>query len=192
MIDEGITYNRNLDMRLKAWSDANWGEGRESVSGFVFILARGVVIYLSKKQRSVVLSIIESEYMALLHALKEQIWLLRFLREIDHDISNQNIIYTDNQDAIALAHNPEHHAHIKHVDIQYHFVRNCVEDGTWLEYCPTEDVVADGLTKALGPEQLRKLSRMIGMGVWQKSEDYAIIKADEKEEEGEESNVAKV
>jgi len=53
---------------------------------------------------------------------------LRFLREIDHDISNQNVIYIDNQGTNALAHNPEHHAHTKHVDIQYHFVRNCVED----------------------------------------------------------------
>ena len=41
-IDEGITYNGNLGMRLKAWSDANWGgeEGRESVSGFVFHIGR--------------------------------------------------------------------------------------------------------------------------------------------------------
>ena len=50
-IDEGITYNGNLGMRLKAWSDANWGgeEGRESVSGFVFTLAGGTVTWSSKK-----------------------------------------------------------------------------------------------------------------------------------------------
>ena len=91
--------------------------------------------------------------MAFLHALKEQIWLLRFLREIGYDISNQNIVYIDNQGAIALAHNPEHHARTKHIDIQYHFVRNCVEDGTTrLEYCSMKDMVADGLTKALGSE----------------------------------------
>jgi len=44
-------------------------------------------------------------------------------------------------------------------------------------------MVADGLTKALGPERHRKLARMMGMGMWQKSEDYAITKVDEKEEE---------
>ena len=129
--------------------------------------------------------------MTLLYALKEQIRLLRFLREINYDISNQNIIYIDNQDAIALAYNPKHHAHTKHVDIQYHFIRNCVEDGTTrLEYCPTEDMVADGLTKALGPERLRKLARMMGMGVWQKSEDYAITELEKEDEERE--DVAKV
>jgi Reverse transcriptase (RNA-dependent DNA polymerase)/gag-polypeptide of LTR copia-type/Integrase core domain/GAG-pre-integrase domain/Domain of unknown function (DUF4219) len=173
-IDEGITYNGNLGIRLQCWSDANWGgeEGRESVSGFVFTMAGGTVTYSSKKQGSVALSSTESEYMAILHALKEQIWLLRFLKEIGYDISNQNVIYCDNQSAIALAHNPEHHARTKHIDIQYHFVRNCVEDGiTRLEYCPTEDMVADGLTKALGPERHRKLMRMMGMSVWQKSEE---------------------
>src|SRR5271169_1751073 len=129
-------------------------------------------VYINKETDAIVAMwvddlIIFGKDMALLHALKELISLLRFLREIGYDISNQNIIYTDNQSAIALAHNPEHHARTKHVDIQYHFVRNCVEDGrTRLEYCPTEDMVADGLTKALGPDRHRKLARMMGMGVW--------------------------
>jgi len=175
-INQGITYNGNLGMRLEFWSDANWGgeEGRESVSGFVATLAGGAVTYSSKKQSSVALSSTESEYMALLHALKEQIWLLRFLKEIGYDISDQNTIYMDSQSAIALAHNPEHHARTKHIDIQYHFVRNCVEDGTTqLTYCPTEDMVADGLTKALGPERHRKLAKMMGMGTWEGSNHQA-------------------
>jgi hypothetical protein len=180
-IDMGITYNGNLGIRLQCWCDANWGgeEGRESVSGFVFTMAGGTVTYSSKKQGSVALSSTESEYMAILHALKEQIWLLRFLKEIGYDISNQNIIYCDNQSAIALAHNPEHHARTKHIDIQYHFVRNCIEDGTTrLEYCPTEDMVADGLTKALGPERQRKLAKMMGIGTWQKPDNYTITNSE--------------
>jgi hypothetical protein len=179
--NEEIIYNENLSLRLKIWSDANWGgeEGRESVSGFIFTLANGAVSWSSKKQRSVALSTTESEYMALLHALKELIWLQRLLKEIGYDISDQNTIYTDNQSAIALAHNPEHHARTKHIDIQYHFIRNCVEDGTTrLEYCPTEDMVADGLTKALGPERHRKLAKMMGMGTWQKFDNYAITNSE--------------
>jgi Reverse transcriptase (RNA-dependent DNA polymerase) len=190
-INQGITFNGNLGMKLELWSDANWGgeEGRESVSGFIGTLAGGAVTYSSKKQATVALSSTESEYMALLHALKEQIWLLRFLREIGHNIDDQNLIYCDNQSAIALAHNPQHHARTKHVDIQYHFVRNCVEDGTTrLEYCPTEDMVADGLTKTLGPERHRKLAKMMGMGVWQKSGE----EGKEDEGNGEGSNVAEV
>ena len=173
-IDQGITFDGKLGLRLECWSDANWGgeEKRESVSGFVFTIAGGAVSYSSKKQGSVALSSTESEYMAILHALKEQIWILRFLKEIGYDASNQNIIRCDNQSAIALASNPEHHARTKHIDIQYHFVRNCVEDRrTHLKYCPTEDMVADGLTKALGPERHKRLTKAMGMSVWKDEKD---------------------
>jgi len=169
--DKGITCNGNLGMKPEFWSDANRGgeEGRKSVSGFVATIAGGSVTYSSKKKGSVALSSMESEYMALLHALRELMWLHRFRKEISYNVNDQNTIYCDNQSAIALAHNPEHHARTKHIDIQYHFVRNCVEDGTiWLEYRPTEDMVADGLTKALGPERHRKLAEMMGMGTWLK------------------------
>src|SRR5947207_3011429 len=169
MMDEGITYNGNLGLNLKCWSDANWGaeEGRESVSGFVFTLAGGAMSWSSKKQSSVALSSTESEYMALLHALKEQIWIKRLLNEMGYNIDDQNIIYTDSQSAIALAQNPKHHARTKHIDIQYHFVRNCVEDGRLkLKYCSTEDMVADGLTKALAPERHWTLIRMMEIKEW--------------------------
>ena len=43
-----------------------------------------------------------------------------------------------------------------------------------LEYCPTEDMVADGLTKAQGPERHRRLARLMGMGIWQRSEHYGL------------------
>ena len=167
--ETGITYHGKQGLRLEAWSDASWGaeEGRESVSEFVFTLAGGAVSWSSKKQSSVALSSTESEYMALLHALKEQIWIKRLLNEMGYNIDDQNIIYTDSQSAIALAQNPEHHARTKHIDIQYHFIRNCVEDGRLkLEYCSTEDMVADGLTKALAPERHWKLVRMMGIKEW--------------------------
>jgi hypothetical protein len=83
MIDQGIIYNGNLGIKLEFWNDANWGgeEGRESVSGFVATIAGGSITYSSKKQGSIALSSIESEYMALLHVLKELIWLHRFLKK---------------------------------------------------------------------------------------------------------------
>jgi len=47
-------------------------------------------------------------------------------------------------------------------------------------------MVADRLTKALGPERPKKLAKMMGMDVWQKSEDYAITEEEETEMEEEE------
>jgi hypothetical protein len=54
------------------------------------------------------------------------------------------------------------------------------------KYCPTEDMVADGLTKALGPDRHRKPAKLMGMGVWQESEDYAITGTEERKEKGQE------
>ena len=47
--------------------------------------------------------------------------------------------------------------------------------------------MADGLTKALGPERHWRLSKLMGMGMWQKSEDSAIT---ERKEDGNGSDVA--
>ena len=70
----------------------------------------------------------------------------------------------DNQGAIALAHNPEYHARTKHIDVQYHFVRECVEMGkVKLVYCPTEEMVADALTKPLGRDRHEKLLGKMGL-----------------------------
>ena len=89
-MNEGITYNGNLGLKLKCWGDANWGaeEGRESVSEYVIMLAGGAISWSSKKQSSVALSSMESEYMALLHALKKQVWILRLLNELGYNIND--------------------------------------------------------------------------------------------------------
>lgn len=56
----------------------------------------------------------------------------------------------DNQGSIALAHNPVFHARTKHIDIQHHYIRNEVASGRIdLQYVPTSEIIADGLTKAL-------------------------------------------
>jgi len=84
-------------------------------------------------------------------ATKKAIWLRRFLSEIGyfHD-DNVVVIQADNNRAMDLARNPEFHAHIKHIDIQYHFVREAVDCHLIdFEFVPTIKQAADGLTKAL-------------------------------------------
>ena len=73
-------------------------------------------------------------------------------------------IYEDHQGTIALAKNPVKRQRSNHVDIKYNFVRTNVNDGKMiLEYCPTEQMVADVMTKAnlnsLNSRILRKSCR---------------------------------
>jgi hypothetical protein len=75
------------------------------------------------------------------------------------------LIMCDNQCAIALAKNPVYHARTKHIEVQHHFVQEKV--ARWaiiLEYCPTEDMLADVLTKALARERHERLTNNMGIG----------------------------
>ena len=80
------------------------------------------------------------------------------------NIIDRNIIYEDNQGAITLAKNPEYHARTKHIDIQYHFIREYIEKGTiTLEYCETAKMLADALTKPLSKQRHQELVERMGL-----------------------------
>jgi Reverse transcriptase (RNA-dependent DNA polymerase)/Integrase core domain/GAG-pre-integrase domain len=152
--DIGITYDGHKGLEMKAYSDADYatGEDRKSISGMVITLGGGAVSYQSKKQSTVATSTTEAEYMAVANAVKEVIWIQLLLKELGRygHVDGQDMLYSDNQAAIALAHNPEYHARTKHIDVQYHFIRECIENKVIkLEYCPTKEMVADAMTKAL-------------------------------------------
>ena len=167
-IDMGITFSGRLGLKLEMYCDADWGNGedRKSIGAYIGTLAGGAITWKAKKQSTVAASSTEAEYMALLQTTKESIWIQRLLSELGRTAENAEVIYDDSQGAIALAHNPEHHARTKHIDIQYHFVRDCVESGKIkLEYCPTVDMVADALTKPLAKERHQKLIKRMGLEV---------------------------
>ena len=163
----GITFDGKRGLVLEGYSDADWGAGedRKSISGYVFTLAGGAISWSSKKQATTALSTTEAEYIALVQAAKESIWIQGFLKELGYTVANSNLIYGDNQGSIALANNPEYHARTKHIDIQYHFIRECVQNNKIaLTYCPTADMVADGMTKALAREKHLDLLARMGVG----------------------------
>jgi hypothetical protein len=75
----------------------------------------------------VALSTTEVEYMATTHESKEVVWLQRLCSTIG--LVQQAVrIDCDSHSAIFLAKNPTYHSKTKHIDIQYHFVRDMVEE----------------------------------------------------------------
>jgi len=138
---------------LQGYTDADWGandETRRSISGHTFILGAGAVSWSSKRQQTVALSSTEAEYLALTRATKEALWLQRLLGEIEGKTRGAVAIHVDNLGCIAMAKNPEGHERSKHIDIQAHFVRQHVSNRrVELNYCPTEEMVADIMTKPL-------------------------------------------
>jgi hypothetical protein len=73
-------------------------------------------------------------------------------------------IYSDNQGALRLIGNPEFHSRSKHIDVQYHYVRELKEAGTIeVEYIPAEEMAADCLTKPLKRQKLTENLKMVGL-----------------------------
>ena len=164
----GLLYTKRANQDgLVGYSDADWAgdcNDYKSTSGYLFQIGGTVVTWKSKKQSCVALSTAEAEYMALASAAQEAVWI----RELNSDLGNQQsqptLILEDNQSAIAMAKNPQYHRRSKHINIKFHYVREQVSNGKiHLEYCPTEDMLADMLTKAIGPEKLNKLRTLCGM-----------------------------
>ena len=94
------------------------------------------------------------------------------------------IVNVDNQGTIALAENPIHYARTKHLDIQLQFVRSSIENETIkLQYCPTDTMLADIMTKALARDKHAEMRKLIGMRNTSASpvEDVRIGKLEEPE-----------
>ena len=67
---------------------------------------------------------------------------------------------------------PQFHGRTKHIGIKYHYTRDLINSGEIrLEYCPTEDMVADMLTKAVSQDRLNRLKQICGMSILPSSEE---------------------
>lgn len=83
-----------------------------------------------------------------MHATKETFWLCSLIQEILELIKDTTVLFSDTRSAIALAHDHQYHACMKHIGVRYHFICWVTEEGSMLlVYCHTEDRVANVLTK---------------------------------------------
>ena len=94
------------------------------------------------------------------------VWLQVLLEEfgaIEH-IRRISQLHGDNHRALALASNPEYHARTKHIDIQCHFIQEIVmAQKVYLVFCPSSDMIADIMTKALPRTTHERLTMAMGM-----------------------------
>ena len=70
----------------------------------------------------------------------------------------------DNQGSIAIARNPIAHSRTKHIDIRYHYIREALQDHVIdLCFCPSSEMIADVLTKALSKKPFECLRLSMGI-----------------------------
>ena len=150
----GLTFGSVQNTSVTGYSDADWGgckTTRKSTSGFVYLMAGGAVSWRSRKQTVTATSSCEAEYIATCTASKEAVWLSRLVADMQ-GLSEPDPITLNvyNQGCIDTIRNQAINQRNKHVDIQYHYVRDVAErDQVRFKYCPTELMTADTLTKPL-------------------------------------------
>ena len=146
-------FTRKESLELEGYTDSDWGgcpDTGRSTGGFVFLLGGAAVSWSSRRQTSNALSSCEAEYMAACEAAKEGIWLRETLSQLEQPRSGPVMVKCDSQSAMSLMKNPVLHIRTKHINIQYHYIRETIEKGeVYFVFCRTELMVADSLTKAV-------------------------------------------
>jgi hypothetical protein len=123
---------------------------RKSTTAYVWLMHGGAVSWRSVLQPTVALSTAEAEYMAAAGAAREALWMRKIWTDLGV-VEGVPRILSDSQSALALVRNPVVSQRSKHIDVLHHFVRERSERGEiGLEYCSTEHMVADSLTKVVG------------------------------------------
>lgn len=161
----GLFYNKLKEPRLMCFTDADHAgdkENRRSISGLVISIAGGPICYRAQQQRSVAASTTEAEYVAASLGARDIVWLDRFVRELNIQLTVKPVLLCDNQSALKLIKNPEFHQRSKHIDICYHITREKYEEGLFdIEYVRSEDQRADIFTKAFTIQAFENLRKAI-------------------------------
>ncbi|CAH9086016.1 unnamed protein product [Cuscuta europaea] len=149
----GIFISAHTPLTLHAYADADWAgdiDTRHSTSAYVVFLGRNPISWSSKKQSTVARSSTEAEYRAIASASAELTWLRNLLHELRITLKQSPTIFCDNISATYVCVNPVLHSRMKHVAIDFHFVREQIAQGLLrVSHVHTKDQLADSLTKPL-------------------------------------------
>lgn len=168
-MDLALVYTRSpVDpLRLVAMADADWAgnpESRKSISADVSFLSGGAVAWSSKRQGGVATSSTAAEYTAASQCGNNVVWQRRVCEGLGFPQSGPTPIFEDNRGCRMLSETALTKKRTRHIDIAACNIRDLVEKAVCrLVDCPTHDMHADPLTKALpGPALARHRSVLLG------------------------------
>lgn len=166
-LSHGIYIRRHSPHTLHAYSDADWaGDTDDYVSTNAYIIYMGStpIAWSSRKQNGVARSSTEAEYRSVANTAAELRWVCSLLTELRVTLGTTPTIYCDNVGATYLSANPVFHSRMKHLALDFHFVRDNVQSGALrVSHVSTRDQLADALTKPLARGRFKELMDKIGV-----------------------------
>lgn len=163
---QGILLASNSAAEITAFCDSDWGScpnSRRSTTGYCLLLGESPVSWKSKKQTVVARSTAEAEYRAMAMTCCEITWLTTLLKDMGLTKLPPSTLLCDNKAALSIAANPVLHERTKHIELDCHFVRDKINDGSVVtSFVPSHAQLADILTKSLPVRQHNKLLRQLG------------------------------
>ncbi|XP_073298530.1 secreted RxLR effector protein 161-like [Primulina huaijiensis] len=127
-------------------------DSRKTISGAVFTLGNGAIIWRSVKQTCVADSTMEAEYVAACEAANEAVWLREFLKDLEvvPNLHEPIKLYCDNSGVVANAKEPKNHRRGKHIEGKFHLIRDIIKRGdVSVQKIASVNNVADPFTKTL-------------------------------------------
>lgn len=168
-LHKGVLIRHKSPINLHAFTDADWAGNRDdyiSTTGYIVYLGSNPISWSSNKQRTVARSSTEAEYRALASTTAEILWVINLLKELNISSHILPTIYCDNIGATYVAANPKFHSKMKHIGLDYHFVRQSVQNGSIrVSYISNKEQLADALTKPLPRQQFHDNINKIGLTV---------------------------
>ncbi|KAJ3564398.1 hypothetical protein NP233_g8320 [Leucocoprinus birnbaumii] len=166
-IDYSITYHQGASLQPVGFVDsdfANDRDTRQSTDGHIFFARGGPVSWSTKRQETVATSTTEVEYMAVSRTVQQAMWMSSFFDQASLPQQRPVTIFIDNNGAIDMTKTYWGHKRTKHIDVRHHFVKEKVEMGEFAPvYIPSEDNVADLLTKPLPRDATRNFTSDLGL-----------------------------
>ncbi|GKF75860.1 ribonuclease H-like domain-containing protein [Tanacetum coccineum] len=165
-LNYGLQLFSSSTTYLIAFSDADWAGCPTtglSTSGYCVFSGNNLFSWSSKRQPTLSRSSAEAEYRGVANVVAETCWLHNLLRELHTSLSSATLVYCDNVSAVYLSHNPVQHQHMKHIEIDIHFVKDLVVAGqVCVLHVPSRyqyaDIFTEGLPSALFAEFRSSLS----------------------------------